>query len=72
MRETKIWAQILHKRFIPYLLAVMLIGADPNDDREDIKSELLKRVNETGQKVKKDTFQIQLRGFRFPVQMKDP
>ena len=72
MWETKIWAQILHKRFIPYLSAVMLIGADPNDDREDIKKELLKKVNKTGHKVKKDSFQIQLRGFRSPVQMKDP
>ena len=42
MRETKIWAQILNKRFIPYLPAVMLIKADPSDDQEDIKREYSK------------------------------
>ena len=72
MQETKIWAQILNKRFISYLPAVMLIGADPNDDWEDIKREILKRVNEKGKRVRKDSIQIQLQGFRFPVQMKDP
>ena len=72
MRESKIWAQILGKRIIPYLPAVVLIGPDPNDDREDIKREILKRVNETRQRVRKDSIQIQLRGFRFPAQMKDP
>ena len=61
MRETKIWSQILNKRFIQYLPAVMLIGVDPNDEQEDIKREILKRVNKTGQRVKKDSIQIQLR-----------
>ena len=51
---------------------MVLIGADPNDDREDIKREILKRVNETRQRVRKDSIQIQLRGFRFLSQMKDP
>ena len=72
MRESKIWAQILGKRSIQYLPAVVLIGADPNDDREVIKREILKKVNEKKQRVRKDSIQIQLRGFIFPAQMKDP
>ena len=37
MRESKIWVQILGKRTIQHLLAIVLIGPDPNDNKEDIK-----------------------------------
>ena len=60
------------KKSIQYLPEVVLIGADPNDDREDIKREILKRVNEKKQRVRKESIEIQLRGFRFPAQMNDP
>ena len=49
----------------------MLIGTDPNDDREEIKQELLKRVNAECHKVKSDKIEVQLKGFKFPSVFKD-
>ena len=67
MLESKIWAQILDKKSIQHLPAVVLIGADPNDDRDEIKKEILKRVNQKEQKVKEGSIEVQLRGLRFPA-----
>ena len=71
MWESKIWAQILEKKSIQHLQAVALIGADPNDNRDEIKKEILKMVNEKELRVKEESIEIQLKGLRFPDQMKD-
>ena len=51
LRNNRIWAMFLEKRKTQFHHAVMLIGADPNDDRKEIKKELFKLVNSEGQKV---------------------
>ena len=71
MRESKIWAQILGKKSIQHLPAIVQIGADQNDNKDDVKKEILKRVNEKEQRVKEEIIEIQLRGLRFPAQMND-
>ena len=43
--------QILGRRNVQHLPTMALIGEDPNNNREDIKKELLKRVNEKGHKA---------------------
>ena len=45
-QESKIWAQILEKKSIQHLLSIILIRTDPNDNKDDIKKLILKRVNE--------------------------
>ena len=70
LQETKIWVQILGRRNVQHLPAIVFIGADQNDKREDINRELLKRINEKGHRVKENNFEIQFRGIRFPEQMR--
>ena len=50
--------------------AVVLIGADLSDNRDEIKNEILKRVNEKELRVKEESIEIQLRGLRFLAQIK--
>ena len=71
MRESKIWAQILEKKSIQHLPKIVLIRADPNNNRDEIKKEIIKRVNEKELRVKEESIEIQLKGLRFPDQMKD-
>ena len=52
MWESEIWAQILEKESIQHLPAVVLIVANPNDSRDEIKKVILKMVNEKERKVK--------------------
>ena len=48
LKQNNIWVRILDKRNIPFQPALAVIGADPNDDRMEIKSEILRRVNAKG------------------------
>ena len=57
------------KRSIQHLLTIILIGSDPNDNKDDIKKEILKRVNEKEHRVKDDNIVIQMRGLIFPEHM---
>jgi len=42
LQNSGVWVRILEKKSTQYQPALVLIGADPNDDRKEIKSELLK------------------------------
>ena len=50
---------------------MVLIGTDTNVNRDEIKKEILKRVNDKELRVKEERIEIQLRGLRFSAQMKD-
>ena len=51
--------------------ALVLIGADPNNNRMEIKNELLKKLNATEHKVRTDRIEVQLKGFQFPRVFRD-
>ena len=44
MRELGIWTQITKRSAIHFQPEIMLIGAEPNDDVEEIKREIINRV----------------------------
>ena len=56
----------MDKRNTQFQPALVLIGADPNDDRMEIKNELLKRVNVKEHRVQTEKIEIQLKGFNSP------
>ena len=37
LKQARIWARIVNKKSIEYLPALVLVGADPSDDRKEIK-----------------------------------
>ena len=37
LKEARIWARIVNKKSIEYLPAIVLVGADPSDDRKELK-----------------------------------
>ena len=61
----------MYKKSTQYQPALVLIGADPNDDRKEIKRELLKRVNAEGHKVHSGKIEVQVKGFQFPKAFRD-
>ena len=67
LHEAQIWAKMLEKKNIQYHPAIILIGADPNDNKAGIKREFLRRINTEGHKVKDDRIEVQLKGLIFPA-----
>ena len=47
------------------------MGADPSDDRKEIKKELLQRVNKERMRIKEESIKVQLKGLRFLDALKD-
>ena len=66
LKQNNIWVRIMDKWNIPFQPALAVIGADPNDDRMEIKNEILRRVNAKGHRVRADKIEVQLKGFQFP------
>ena len=66
LKLKNIWVRIIHKRNTQFQPALVVIGADPNDDKVEIKKELIKRVNEKDHRVWTEKIEIQLKGFQFP------
>ena len=54
LKQARIWAKIVNKKSIEYLPAIVLVGADPSDDRKEIKKELLQRVNKERMRIKEE------------------
>ena len=71
LKQTRLWDKKNDKRSIEYLPAIVLVGADPSNNRREIKKELLKRVNKEDNKVKEESIEVQLKGLRFPDALKD-
>ena len=71
LKQARIWARIVNKKSIGYLPAIVLVGADPSDDRKELKKELLQRVNKGRMRIKDKSIEVQLKGLRFPDALKD-
>ena len=71
LKQARIWARIVNNKSIEYLPAIVLVGADPSDDRKEIKKELLHKVNKKRMRIKEDSIKVQLKGLRFPDALKD-
>jgi len=71
LQNSGVWVRIVDKKSTQYQPALVLIGADPNDDRKAIKKELLKRVNAEGHKVQSGKIEVQVKGFQFPKAFRD-
>ena len=63
--------RIMDKRNTQFQPALVLVGADLNNHRAEIKRELLKRVNDEGHKVKMDKIELQLKELHFPRVFRD-
>ena len=66
LKQNNIWVRIMDKRNIPFQPALAVIGANPNDDRMEIKNEILRRVNAKGHRVRAKKIEFHLKGFQFP------
>ena len=71
LKQARIWAKIVNKKSIEYLPAIVLVGADPSDDRKELKKEVLQRVNKGRMRIKEESIEVQLKGLRFPDALKD-
>ena len=71
LKQARIWARLVNKKSIEYLPAIILVGADPSDDRKEIKKELLQRVNKERIRIKEENIEVHLKGLRFPDALKD-
>ena len=63
--------RITDKRSTQFQPALVLVGSDQKNDREEIKCELLKRVNAEGHKAKNDKIEVQFKSFQFPKLFRD-
>ena len=71
LKQARIWARIVNKKIIKYLPVIVIVGADPSDDRKEIKKELLQRVNKERMRIKEERTEVQLKGLQLPDALKD-
>ena len=55
------WSHIVEDTKIAYQPAVILSGAEPNDDSKAIKREIIQRANYKGHRVSDDAIEIKVR-----------
>ena len=70
VRQARLWVKKVNKKSIEYLPAIVLVGADPSDNKKEIKKELLRRVNKEGHKVKEESIEVQIKGLQFTDALK--
>ena len=48
LKQEKIWARIVNKKSIEYLPAIVLVGSNPSDDRNEIKKSYFRELTRKG------------------------